>query len=122
MGIMIVRMSVCLMPLGARRGIRSPETRIIPGCKLPCRCCELNLDPLQKQEPSLIPQEHCLFNSPTVVVARTCPYLKVNSMQVCTIITWVSEILQLLSMTRSLYILTEFLVSEIKGRVLIPYG
>jgi hypothetical protein len=61
--------SVWLVPAEARREIRSPETGVIDGCELSCKCWELNLGLLLKAqqvfliaEPSLQPGLQFLTN------------------------------------------------------------
>lgn len=41
-------------------GIESPETRITDSWELPCRCWELNLGPLEEQQPVLLIAESSL--------------------------------------------------------------
>ena len=39
----------CLVPMKARRGVRSPGTGVKDGCEPPCGCWESNPGPLEKQ-------------------------------------------------------------------------
>lgn len=50
---------VCLVPVGAREGIRSSGTGLTVSCELPCGCWESNQNTLEGQ-PVLLPAEPAL--------------------------------------------------------------
>lgn len=64
-----------LMPMEVTEGIRSPGTRVVNGCMLPCQCGELNPGPQQEQHTFLTAELVLQFHTQVFYQLSQAPQL-----------------------------------------------